>query len=688
MTLLVVALSTSEAACTVVTDDAATLGDTGITATLTSGGDDGGNGETGGGGTDASTLADGGDGGDGGAVRWVSVGPGYANGNSGKLVTLARDPNATSHVLAGGDNGGPGVLRSTDGGSTWSSANAGLLATDGTIDSMLHALWFVPGASGVVLALADHGIYRSTDGGATWANTRRFAGGSYGLDGVDLFASTGSAIFCATPDGLLTSTDGGVSWSIADATGATNVIVQGGTLWFSGTDAALYRRDAGGFTKRATLRDQVHQFAIDPANAKVIYASVSGGSYNYDLFASSDGGATFAAITYPSGLLGVQSIAFSATKPHVLYLAGDGQTVTIAADGARAPTTTTVRPDDDVRHLYVESNAAGSDDRCTTADDQGIHVMETCSDTASMNVGLGSTLRTNLVTGFAVSSDGQNVMAMLQDFAGASSQSAGSTWSELGDINEDGTAAFSPSDSKRCFAFSQAWFVSTDGCKSVTKKADFGGPTYAGQAIVFDPTDAMHLYAVSSDGTVYASTDGGDSMSSTSWPFTKAQALAVDPTDGKHLMLFDATAGVQRSTDGGAHWAASTGGVTGLGQVLFAMHPFDRRIVLALGVDASNAMVLFGSVDGGASFETSPRWWMRGGEPMGIAFNPVKSGSPLLAVTTNYEGAFLSSDEGGSFTRIDQSLITHKYTSLQWSAGVLYLGTYGQGILKSDRALQ
>jgi hypothetical protein len=77
---------------------------------------------------------------------------------------------------------------------------------------------------------------------------------------------------------------------------------------------------------------------------------------------------------------------------------------------------------------------------------------------------------------------------------------------------------------------------------------------------------------------------------------------------------------------------------------------------------------------------------------MAIAFNSVGAGTPLLAFGTQYEGLFLSADLGRTFRRLDGDpngdLITHKYTSMQWRGGVLYVGTYGQGILRTAAPLQ
>lgn len=614
-------------------------------------------------------------------VTWVPVGPIYPNGDSGKMVTLARDPANPMTMLIGGDNGGPGIYRSIDGGKTWKVANQGLTTTDGLVDSMLRQIWFVPGASSVVLAVAEHGVYRSTDDGQTWANVYRnvqdFA------DGIDLLATRGTDTLCATSDGLLSSIDQGKTWAMDWPHGASNVVTEGGLTLVTGNDDTVQSWTGSAWHMLTTLPADIHQIAVDPKSPSVVYAAIANGSYNYNLYGSTDGATTFQSIAYPSNLLGTQSIAFSASFAHRLYVAGDGSAVYITADGNVAPTTTSVPFGVDTRHLYVE--ASGADDRCWFADDQGAHVIQSCAGTGGAQLtGFGATLETNLVTGFAVSRDGQNLVALIQDFSAASTQSGGAMWKGLSAISEDGAGAFSPTDSLRCYAFSDAWYVSSDGCKTVTKKAALSGPTYQGQTIAFDPANAMHMWVVDGGGGVYSSTDGGDTLTPTTWPFTKADLVVVDPASGKHLFVHDGTMGLQMSQDGGSTWHASTG-VSGLGSVAVAVDPADGQTVLAMG-SASGVLKILASTDGGVSF--SPRYSLPGGEPAGLAFNQVTTGTPLVAFTTMYEGAYLSIDLGTKWSRIDSQLITHKYTAAQWVSGTLYLSTYGQGVLKSSRPLQ
>jgi hypothetical protein len=71
-----------------------------------------------------------------------------------------------------------------------------------------------------------------------------------------------------------------------------------------------------------------------------------------------------------------------------------------------------------------------------------------------------------------------------------------------------------------------------------------------------------------------------------------------------------------------------------------------------------------------------------------IRFNQdVTKGAPYVVLTT-LRGAFLSADLGGHWNRIDRALIAHSFWGIRWRNGYLYLGSDGQGIVKSVMPVQ
>jgi hypothetical protein len=71
-----------------------------------------------------------------------------------------------------------------------------------------------------------------------------------------------------------------------------------------------------------------------------------------------------------------------------------------------------------------------------------------------------------------------------------------------------------------------------------------------------------------------------------------------------------------------------------------------------------------------------------------VVFNPKpQPGDPAVVVTTRF-GAFLSRDLGTTWTRIDTTAISHHFIGAAWSQGHLYLATFGEGIVRSNKPIQ
>lgn len=599
-------------------------------------------------------------------ISWTPLGPGGAS-NSGRVDTIAKDP-ITGTLLIGGP-GDTGIYRSTDDGRTWHAANTGLKLGNGLIDSRIRRLWFSPGPVSLALAgTLDGGIYRSTDGGQTWSNVYRTT------EAVQ-FAAVGATIYAATDGGLLASADSGKTWSISLAGSTEDVTsVAGSTLAVQGT--RLYSLAGGAWKQVSTLPAWGCQVHIDPLNTSVLYAALSGG-YNCELYASLDGGLSFNKVAYH--FLGMQAIAFSSHYPHQVYVAGDGAAGWIAADGNPDPTYHGVAMGTDTRNIHIEPNAAGTDDRCYTATDQGVYIVDPCSNGGS--TGRNAGLVTNWITGFAVSADEQSIIAMVQDYSAYASNDAGKTWHSL-PIGEDGTAAFHPTNPLACYGFNGALYVSTDGCKTVKKTVSYGSPVTQADDIAFDPKapGTMYLLGGTSSGNVLVvSTDGGTSFSPTGWPLTSPTGIRVDPRDGQHVLV-ETASGLQLSFDGGKTWAAASGGPTSAS--FMAIDPADGNIVMQL----SGGAVVYLSHDGGKTFSKGTT--ISGAASIGTIDINDKG---YVAVATADHGLYLSKDFGHTWARLDGpsgKLISHKFWAAQWRNGTLYVASYGQGIFKSSVPVQ
>jgi hypothetical protein len=127
-----------------------------------------------------------------------------------------------------------------------------------------------------------------------------------------------------------------------------------------------------------------------------------------------------------------------------------------------------------------------------------------------------------------------------------------------------------------------------------------------------------------------------------------------------------------------------------------AMSPVNDATVLAAVFDTDH-VTAYRSADGGATFTltlkskvapTGSTVWRADG---GIAFGGViysPSQTAPHAVITTLNGAYMSADDGDHWARIDGTLITRRFTSAHFAGGYLYLGTYGQGIVRSPMPVE
>jgi hypothetical protein len=462
-----------------------------------------------------------------------------------------------------------------------------------------------------------------------------------------------------------------------------------GTTVLAGTHYGdVYRSTGSGWTHLGRAPAGVHRLAINPTNPQLVYAAIANGSYNYNLYASTDGGTTWAtSVAWPSDLLGVQDIAFSVAVPGRLYVAGDGRVVWTTGDGSPKPVYTTGAVGLDVRDLYVVANAAGRDDRCFVASDQGPAVAEQCSVAGSHVIGLGHGLSIGLVTDFAMSPDGRSLVAMLQDFRAASSADGGATW-VAAPATEDGYAAVNPALPALCYAFRQSFFRSTDGCRTFTRTGMFASSVATtANNFAFDPDDPQTFYVVAATPAgIQRTTTGGAGFTLVSWPFPSPTLVAIGPHNAQHILVAESTV-LRVSFDGGTTWTNSTN-MPATGQLTVAISPRDDSTVLG-AVYRDSTVTTYRSADGGQTFAAlaTTLSTAQGGHGLGgVVYSPSTT-APLAVVTTS-NGAFLSVDDGDHWRRLDATTTTHRITAAHFADGYLYLGTYGQGVLRSTTRVE
>lgn len=207
------------------------------------------------------------------------------------MAVSPADPN----LILYGHHGG--VLRSADGGRTWSKTDL----TGETDDAMGMG---ISGAKPNVVYAAGHDtFFKSTDGGQTWKSLEPDLPGR-DIHGMAVAPDKAGTVYAnVVRYGLYRSDDGGETWTKANSGSFPGDVIQvsasaGGVVYVASVQGGVLRSDDAGATFKATgrLTGSVLAVASSAADPNTVYAGTDGG-----LFASTDGGRTWAARAVPGG---------------------------------------------------------------------------------------------------------------------------------------------------------------------------------------------------------------------------------------------------------------------------------------------------------------------------------------------------------------------------------------------------
>jgi photosystem II stability/assembly factor-like uncharacterized protein len=342
-----------------------------------------------------------------------------------------------------------------------------------------------------------------------------------------------------------------------------------------------------------------YDLAIDPSNTDTVYAAIGDG-----ILRSSDGGLSWE----EAGLQDVEiyAIAVASTSPTTLYAGGrrpelPGYTggVYVSTDGGETWTETLVAAFQ-VRALAVDPTSPttvyagvwytrGSDVTVFKTTDGGTS-WKPRNDGVPHGVIALSIDPTSPETIYAGTRDG--VPAVYKSTNGARS------WSPTGDGLGQSEAAealsIDPTDPQRLFAATSCGLFESGDAGAHWTKA-LGNDCFRSVAM---GSGAAPLVYAGGTGTLYQSTDGGDSWRSLRNGLTNSAVSSVVIQPGGRQVVFAATdIGLQRSNDGGAHWV-DVPDVDADRVVVVA--PSDANVIYA-----ADDGLLWRSFDGGLTWERS-----------------------------------------------------------------------------------
>jgi photosystem II stability/assembly factor-like uncharacterized protein len=627
---------------------------------------------------------------------WTPLTDHQATLNMGAIAVAPSNPNVI-YAGTGEDTLGPsklaisrdniyyglGVLKSTDAGATWTLEGAtqfyrrsiARIVIDPTNANVVYVAVGNVSTNGLP---GNTGIWKSTDGGATWTDTTATISTTAAFTDLAMSPDNNQVLYAAvgsdagnTANGLYVTTNGGASWAsvvnfprgtfdnnlgrtlLAIAPGSSQTIYA--SIAHSGANATLYRmmKSVDGGTTWSILGntpeymfgfgDYNDALAVDPADPNDVFAAGSPGAGT--VIRSTDGGNSWVDISSDStgygphvdqhalvfdasgklldgndggiwrldnatpgslkwtdlnsnlGTLQINGVGLDPTSLNVAYagaqdnglekftdnrqwnsygLGGDG--------GFIFATPTTVYYDAPVASygatFFVQRTTDGGNNWTTI--------------TTGLNAGNETSV---FYPPFVMDPSSSNRL-LLATSRVYESTNQGDLWKAISTPGINGwtanqaidAVAVAPSDGNTIYA------ATTDGHIFVTtndgltwRQRDVPGFTDQFLGIAIDPTNNLKAYAVrdrftgAAGGHVFETTDGGQSWTDISGnlPDVPATAILLDPRDGALYVGTDA--GVYASGNGGASWAPFQSGLPNVRINSLAMN--TRENVLAAGTN-------------------------------------------------------------------------------------------------------
>lgn len=404
-----------------------------------------------------------------------------------------------------------GVFRSTDGGASWS-------ATANPPDTLVISLAVDPGdPSAATAGTVDHGIYRTTDAGAHWTPV-----GPRTTAGVPAVAATATRLYAGTvpayldPGGVLASSDGGATWQPRNtglhALATFDLAIDphdAESLWAAAGITGLYHSGTGGQEWGLTAQPPAPPFdpftlpldvgAAFSADAAHLYTV-----YDFGLWASGDDGASWQLLLGAGTTPDDASIASVRTHPadaSTVYAQGFHRTYGSHDSGATWQTVgrpgfgcslsgIALAPSAPATLYAFGSNISGAN-RCGPVDSVSRSTDGGASWTKAYIVPKGSRLFSLAVDPL----DARTVYAQTSRSL-MKSTDGGISWSQAGK-STSGELLFSADGGTLWEARGKQVFASHNN--GVTWQS-LGGPQFAIQRLIADPSDPDRLYAATSQG--------------------------------------------------------------------------------------------------------------------------------------------------------------------------------------------
>ncbi len=677
------------------------------------------------------------------ALTWQSIGPistasAFAaqwGSTSGRISTIAVDPNNANLLLVGGPTGG--IWRSTNGGTSFTPV------ADNLTDVSIGSIAFAASNTQIVYAGAGDasnrpyfgaGVLKSTDGGATWAKISDATLPSFGVirqvlvdpgDPNTVYAIQYNRINTTTngtvAGGFYRSTNGGVTWTktlnglfrnMALKPGTPQTIYMGVTRHDSaGTAPGVYRSTDGGqtwnlvYTAPFANSTSDVRVAVTAADAQKVYVyaggrDTGGGQLLLRVEVSSDGGGTWSNRGTRTDIDGGQFdyntyIAVSPTNANTIYVGS--RDIFRSTDGGlnfnnivgnfAAPTFADYTPDQATTHSDQQTLAFSPTDSNTIYFGNDGGLFKTTNGGAALQ-SLNNALSLTQFVGYAIDpTDATRSYGGTQDNGSQRRQTGTSQWAEVdgGDGGNFVVDAVTPSIVFSTYIYGSITRFTNFGAtrdQGVATNATFGEPKDNPRIDFYPPFVGNGVNSKLYFGTwkLYISTDRGNTWNATSGTDLTAgdpdtlSAIAVAKSNTNTIYVGSNQGRVQVSTNEGVAWTDITAGL-------------PTRTITGITVNPTTPATAYVTVSGfgsGHVFKTTNTggtWTDISGNLPNIPTNCLlidPQNANTLYVGTDI-GVFISTTGGNTWTTFNNGLPPVVVMRLVNSGNTIQAGTYGRG---------
>lgn len=588
------------------------------------------------------------------AGNWKQLGPTYKNATSswnpgvGRVTSIGLDEQNPQHLIVGSPTGG--VWKTLDGCNTWTP----LTDEFSTVD--VYALEISPYNSSHYLWGSTSGrVFRSSDGGLSWNTTSNLSGNGKVIRILYHPVDPNIVYAVSETNGLFRSVNGGQNWTAVPGVssirgqdvefkpGDPNTIYFSGTSVFKSTDGGNIFTQITGF---GTADNNHKMIGVSPANPAIVYVVESIGGRFHGFYKSTNSGDTFTKLHDDS----VNYFGYSATgdddrgqAPRDMDVAAhpfDAEEVHIA--GIHTWKSHNGGTSFELTSHWVPSTAASLGVGYNHAD---IDLLKFYGNTLWVGSDGGIYSSTDHAESFQDRSVGLGIREFYKIGVSKTNPNVVS-----GGAQDNGTSVMRTNN--------RVWvdWLGADGMETFV-----------------DWNNANNLYGTSQYGSMYRSTNQGNTRSSISKPPDVEDGAWVTPFEQDPQVtntIYVAFEDVWRSPNSGNSWVKISDFANGnLNHMKLA--PSDRnRIYVSRG---SN---LYTTANGGTTWVTTAKTW----GTSTINFIAVHPQQPQRVVIVTGSNVYHSTDAGANWTTITAGLPSGtKYCATWENTGKngLYVGGFG-----------